>query len=313
MTTINEAFTPVTFLIVFLLLTSFTFAQSENRNSNSEGTVEIEGIPFKYERHGEGEPVLILGSSGFYSNAFSDNLKKHIELISVDLRHFIPSYTPSNPENLSLTTWANDVEQIRKALGIEKINVLGHSVHSQIALEYAVKYPEHVKRLIFVAGAPYVPFTEEEARFWNEEAGPVRKNVIAQNEAIKDSVLKNTSPGMRFAANYDLNAPKFWFDPHYDATHLLKYLETSPAAFGKLFQSVPSKEEAKQKLDNLNVPTLLILGKYDFAIPHTVWEEIIEDTDIDYYLIENASHNPFAEEVSADEFDKIMLEWMKQN
>ena len=61
------------------------------------------------------------------------------------------------------------------------------------------------------------------------------------------------------------------------------------------------------------MPTLLILGKYDFAIPYMAWQEIIEGSKVDYFLMENASHNPFTEEVSQKEFDDILINWIANN
>ena len=49
--------------------------------------------------------------------------------------------------------FSDDVEQIRKALDIPKICVLGHSIHGNLALEYARKYPQHTSHVI-VIGAP---------------------------------------------------------------------------------------------------------------------------------------------------------------
>lgn len=66
MTKSKKVFTAVFFLFVSMLLPSLNFAQTEKRNSNSEGTIEIDGILFRYVRQGEGEPVLVLGSSVYY-------------------------------------------------------------------------------------------------------------------------------------------------------------------------------------------------------------------------------------------------------
>ncbi len=41
-----------------------------------------------------------------------------------------------------------DIEGLRKALGFEKWNVLGHSYGGVVAQGYALKYPEHVSHLI---------------------------------------------------------------------------------------------------------------------------------------------------------------------
>ena len=54
-----------------------------------------------------------------------------------------------------LETWADDLEALRAELGIEKWAVFGHSVHAQIALAYASRYPERTSHLVLIGGVPY--------------------------------------------------------------------------------------------------------------------------------------------------------------
>ena len=53
-----------------------------------------------------------------------------------------------DPSEYSLSRDVEDIEGIRKALGYEKINVLGHSYGGMVAQQYAIKYPQNVKHLI---------------------------------------------------------------------------------------------------------------------------------------------------------------------
>jgi proline iminopeptidase len=41
-----------------------------------------------------------------------------------------------------------DLEGLRKALGLSQINLLGHSFGGMVAQAYALKYPRSVKRLV---------------------------------------------------------------------------------------------------------------------------------------------------------------------
>ncbi len=286
-----------------------------NKNESSRGMIEIQGIQFEYQREGEGETLVVIGSSTYYPLAFSKYFQSQFEMVYVDSRHFIPSYVPSNHESVNLSTWADDVESIRQHLNLGKITVVGHSVHAQIALEYATKYPQHTKRLVMVGGVPYsfAEFAEMADKYWIESAEPQRKAAFEAKTATIDSVLGTTPPEKQFAVSYDMKGALYWLDPDYDASPLLATLITSPKAFDVLFVSVPTKEEVRSKLQNLSVPTILILGKYDYAIPHTTWEEVIKGSKVDYYLMENASHNPFTEEVSQKEFDNILINWIANN
>lgn len=56
-----------------------------------------------------------------------------------------------------------DVELLRRELGIEKLKLLGHSMGAVLASAYAQRYPEHVEKLVLVSPA-YLrnPFPEED-------------------------------------------------------------------------------------------------------------------------------------------------------
>ena len=50
-------------------------------------------------------------------------------------------------------TWENltaDADALRQALGFEKWAVLGHSFGGQVALEYALRYPESLSHLLLI-------------------------------------------------------------------------------------------------------------------------------------------------------------------
>jgi len=69
---------------------------------------------------------------------------------------------------------------------------------------------------------------------------------------------------------------------------------------------------ARARLERIQVPILLILGKLDFAIPFTAWEELIDGvTTVEYVLLEEDSHNPQTE--NSRRFDPIMIGWLDRH
>lgn len=277
-------------------------------------TIYNDEIPFKIIKKGVGETILVVGSADYYSNAFSKKINESFQMICVDGRQVSVSYTPAENDVLDLSTWADDLEHIRKELNLDKFTLVGHSVHAQIAIEYAHKHPNHVKRLVLLCGVPYKfdEFNSLTDEYWKNEADSIRKNVAIVQSKKRDSIMKITSPENSFAASYDLNRAKYWLDPNYDASDLIMKYKISPTAFNVLINSVSSKDDVIAKLRNIKSPTLVLLGKYDFGIPYLAWGPIIEQTDVEYVLMQNASHNPFTEETSQKEFDNIFLEWMSR-
>ncbi len=283
----------------------------------NEGTVEVDGHKLKYIRRGQGNPIIVVGSSEYYSKAFSKDLEKRFELIFIDSRHFVPDCYPTEEEleKIDFSTFSSDIEIFRKHLNLNKFGLIGHSIHAQIAIDYAVKYPNNVEKLIIIAGVPY-SFSELgdlQTELWNSEASEERKSISATNNELLNKVMDSTSADREFAVSYHYNAPKYWANPNYDASKLLNGLRTCPPVFEKLFTSIPSKNEAQQKLNKSTVPTIVILGKLDFVIPYKAWEELINNkANIEYVLLENASHNPHTEESTQNEFDKHLIDWINR-
>lgn len=302
---------------ILVLLVILTFGCSDKKQSSNDfetrGKIEVNGTQFNYVRQGSGDTTVVIGSSAYYPRAFSDSLKKTCNIYFIDSRHFVPTYNPSDDElaKLSLSTWADDLEAARTKLNLGKLTLIGHSIHGQIALEYASKYPENVKQLVLLCSDIYSPEPKEKLKeYWEKEADENRKAVFKLNMSKKDSILQKTPDNRKFIVSYLLRAPKVWADPNFDATYLWEGVDMSIKAFYRLGELELSREEMVEKLKNLKMPTLVITGKFDFGAIHTEWEQLIQDTKIDYQFMANAGHNPYTEKITQQEFDDILTTWI---
>lgn len=72
---------------------------------------------------------------------------------------------PEQPDLVSLPRYVDEVEQVRKALGLDKKNffVLGHSWGGLLAMEYALKYPDQLKGVIISNMVSSIPAYNEYA------------------------------------------------------------------------------------------------------------------------------------------------------
>ncbi|AFL89397.1 putative hydrolase or acyltransferase of alpha/beta superfamily [Terriglobus roseus DSM 18391] len=108
-------------------------------------------------------PALFLhGGAGYNSYSFEKTigaqLEGHVQIIYLDERGSGRSERPVN-RDYAMTTLVQDVEALRRSLGIQKLSLMGHSFGGTIALEYASRYPEHVEKLIVLDGAADMPAT----------------------------------------------------------------------------------------------------------------------------------------------------------
>jgi proline iminopeptidase len=117
-------------------------------------TITLNGVDLHYRTIGDG-PVLFLVSpgwgvaSGYLQRAFS-SLAKHLRLVFIDTRGSGLSSRPTDPSRMGSVDMANDLEALRMHLGLSEISILGHSNAGVIALEYAVRYPDRVSKLVLI-------------------------------------------------------------------------------------------------------------------------------------------------------------------
>jgi proline iminopeptidase len=78
-------------------------------------------------------------------------MERELRMVYFDQRGSGASERPASGD-YALSTLVEDIEALRRALGVPKVALVGHSFGSVLALEYAAKYPEHVSHVIIVAG-----------------------------------------------------------------------------------------------------------------------------------------------------------------
>jgi proline iminopeptidase len=122
--------------------------------------VMVNGVRLWYGVGGRGEagtpPVVFLhggpgqGSVHFQALA-GPAMERRLRMVYLDQRGSGRSERPAS-RAYSMDLLVEDVEGLRKTLGVPKIALIGHSFGGTLALEYAAKYSEHVSSLVFVAG-----------------------------------------------------------------------------------------------------------------------------------------------------------------
>jgi proline iminopeptidase len=116
---------------------------------------------YKVAGQGAGTPLLFLhGGPGYNSYSFEAQAGKALEgklrMIYLDQRGSGRSERPWTGA-YSMPIMVEDIEALRKQLGVPKLALMGHSFGGALALEYAAAYPGHVDRLVLVSAASSIP------------------------------------------------------------------------------------------------------------------------------------------------------------
>lgn len=123
-----------------------------------EGFAPVEGGALYYRDIGRGQPIIVLhGGPGFGHNYLlpdMDRLADAFRLIYYDQRGRGRSTLTVRPEEISIQSEMNDLEDICAYFGLEHIALMGHSWGGLLALEFALRHPERVSHLILMNTAP---------------------------------------------------------------------------------------------------------------------------------------------------------------
>lgn len=160
--TINGSRLALTIAAAALLAApSETRGQEETKDMNGEtarpapdrsGRVEINGVSYYYEIHGQGEPLLLLhgglGSIDMF-RPLLPVLAADRQVIAVDLHGH--GRTGLGTRTISLTDGGDDMAVLLNELGYDQVDVLGYSFGGGIAFRLAVQHPAVVRRLALVS------------------------------------------------------------------------------------------------------------------------------------------------------------------
>ena len=123
--------------------------------NEEEQYIEIEGLRVRYKTAGEGQPLLILhgwgGSLESWKNIQERVIAEEYQVTTVDLPGFGETSPP--PKVWGIADYSEFVYKFVDKLGIKRTAILGHSFGGQIAIQFAVKYPDKADRLLLCAAA----------------------------------------------------------------------------------------------------------------------------------------------------------------
>ena len=189
--------------------------------------------------------------------------------------------------------WAADVDGLRQWIGAEKIVVAGGSYGGFIALEYAVRYPEHVSAIILrdtSADGSNLELAFENAR--NQDRVEIdweRFNRYWHGEVHDDADLKQL--WSELIPLYD-----FEYDPEKSAAAVEAGIYRHEA-HNWCFQHNWGAYDLKAQLPSVTVPTLVTVGRRDWVTPVSSSETIAKlMPNAELVIFEKSGHSPQVEE-----------------
>jgi proline iminopeptidase len=121
-------------------------------------TVKVNGVNHFISKMGSGEPLLVIhGGPGLFHDYLVPHFKslaENYQIIFYDQRGCGKTDFPADTSSVNIDTYVEDLEGIRNHLKIEKLDLVGHSWGSLLAINYSKKYKNNINRLILISPAP---------------------------------------------------------------------------------------------------------------------------------------------------------------
>jgi proline iminopeptidase len=250
-----------------------------------EGFVDAHGVLIYYKILGQGKPLVILhggpGASHDYLLPYLLPLARENRLIFIDERGSGRSQKLEDPSGYTVENMVEDVEDVRQALDLGKISLLGHSCGGVLAQAYALKYQENLSGLILCSTFHSTAKMNDVFKKMKEKMAP---ELLARIEKMEKDGLyghgKDFEKG-RYTSEYMVAAWgegyfPYLYQSHPDAnydpvTNGLMAWDVYREMWGSdgefVIDGNLKSVEYTDRLSTITIPTLITVGDHDECAP----------------------------------------------
>ena len=275
--------------------------------TDREGFVTVNGVPHFFRMIGRGEPFVVLhGGPGMWHDElfpFFDDLATDHQVIFYDQRGNGQSPMGEiTTENFTVDWLVSDLDELRTAWGLDRINIIGHSWGGLLAMYYAAKHPSSVERLVLVDAAPantellVQSYDALTARFTERDRSRLEEIYSSDRFAAGDPALFNEA--MRIS-----EGPTFHVDEaREEYFRIVAFDEVTARNMVRIAgpaQAIKRNITIQHELGSIDCPTLVMHGDHDFIVrdaPNLVCDLI---ADARLVVIPDSGHYPFIEQPNA--------------
>jgi proline-specific peptidase len=249
-------------------------------------------------------PLLCLHGGPGFPSAYLDSLRELGDERQVVLYDQLGCGNSDRPDDLSLFETERFVEEVgavRRALGLERVHLLGQSWGGMLALLTVLDDPSGIESIVFASAAIDVPR-------WVDDCNALKAELP---EKVRDSIDRHEHHGRTGCLEYAA-ASYEWWKRH--VCRLDPWPDTIERAFegfgGECYETMwgPSEFTCTGRLKGLELsgrlpevtqPTLFTCGRYDESTPASNELFAGQMPDAELRVFEDSSHTAHLEEEQA--------------
>jgi proline iminopeptidase len=284
--------------------------------------VVVNGTRLWFESEGTGQALVLIpagpGVSHGYFHPHLSPLAKSQRVVYYDAFGTGKSDRAQGDQKYTFARDVENVEGLRKALRLGKIDVLGHSYGGMVAQAYALRYPESVRRLVLAdtswGGAMSQAHRDNALSELRDQYPETYERVVK----VHGQGFHTCSKGYRDA--YDAPPGFLLFYNNSAFRDLIRTADPPDskvlcAIEGDDYDFVAGSEMAKldfhMQLKNLNMPMLIISGRFDRGmLPRYAVQFKTYAPKAQFVMFEKSGHFPFIEEPV--EFIRVVEDFLRK-
>lgn len=226
--------------------------------------VAVNGTHLWVHREGAGEPILVVHGGPLLDHGYLVGplrpLASDHELVFYDQRLSGRSDGTVDSASVTLENFVEDIEALRRTLGLGRIDLLAHSWGGLLAMEYALEHPSSLRSLVLVSPMP------PSSALWQEEqrtavAALTPEDTAGMGALRASAALRSGAPQaierlLRLSFRGELADPALAASLHF---HIEPDYRARSRQFALLAPDL-STYDLTGRLPGLRVPTLVVYG-----------------------------------------------------
>ncbi len=229
---------------------------------------------FEYVSQGKGPATLLVHPGGpgltyHYLRVLLKLANSHLRVILFNPRGVGHSWAPREASAYTVPQMAEDVEDIRKALKIKELHLLGYSAGGFVALEYAHRHPDHLTSLLMCASAGSAEEIMQANRLVLSSAAPSQRRrlrVLTQSKAFDSREYRELSEKIfqPFQTRFLSHVPQDWKATRASTAVYRAMMTRTGDEFA--VDGTLKRWDGRKYYRDIELPTLVLVGKYDFFL-----------------------------------------------
>jgi proline iminopeptidase len=293
-------------ILVLIIVTVFSGGCRRTGLQPGEGYVNVQGGRIWYRIVGSGTrtPLLLLhggpGAPSYYLNPLAA-LADERPVIFYDQLGAGRSDKPTDVTLWRVERFVQELSELRRALGLKQVHILGHSWGTMLAIDYMLTKPAGVRSLILAS--PSLSISR-----WLDDAETLKQTLP---QSVQGAIARNEAAGTFDSPEYQSAMMDYYKrylcrrDPWPDDVNKT-FQELGQSVYGTMWGpseftatgSLRNYERAEQ-LKILNLPVLFTAGRYDEATPATAeyYRSLVPEAKL--RIFENSGHLTMEDEPEA--------------